>query len=455
MTLTVDTPGTGRDDPLYNEGLAHLQGGKWADALRCFEALARKYPDSPGVRNALEQARFKAKLDATAGVRARRWVLPWQRWAVAGLVVATVIVVAVEGWLFMQRQVTPALDEARLRGQVAGLLGAGNALLQAENYDAADGKSSEALALAPDSVEAQAGLQQVTEGRAIFAVYTEGVALQQAGDLAGALDKLGPIVVQRPAYRDVSVRIGEIKQEMQLGDLFKAAEADMAAGKYADALAKYERVKAQSATYQRDVISGRLFTLYMALGRDMVQKQPPAPELMPQAVNYFAQALALQPTNVEASAEHRLANHYLSGQASYTQKQWDDAVSSLRAIFDERPGYLGGKLIVDPLYDAYIHSGDAFRDAKDYPRAWEQYRRASELPVADTALARGRMERRVRLPDADPDAQQHADSHAAADACALRAANRPPFGHATGAAQDLSWPDPVLDRRGKTSPGCG
>jgi len=392
MTATVDTSGAGREDPLYNEGLAHLQGGKWAEALKCFEALAPKYPDSPAVRSALEQARFKARLDATAGVRARRWVWPWQRWAVGSLLVVVVIVVAAEGLILMQRQVRPVLEEAQLRGQVAGLLGAGNALLQAENYDAADGKYREALALGPDSAEAQAGLQQVAEGRAIFGAYTDGVARQQAGDLAGALDKLGPIVVQRPAYRDVSVRIGEIKQELQLGDLFRAAEADLAAGKYADALAKYKQVKAQSATYQRDPISGRLFTLYMALGRDLVQKQPPAPELLPQAVNYFAQALALQPTDVEASAEHRLANLYVSGQASYTQKQWDDAVSSLRAIFDERPGYLGGKLIVDPLYDAYIHSGDASRDAADYPRAWEQYRRASELPVADTALARARMD---------------------------------------------------------------
>ncbi len=42
MTASVDMPGSGRDDPLFDEGLARLQGGKWAEALKCFETLARR-----------------------------------------------------------------------------------------------------------------------------------------------------------------------------------------------------------------------------------------------------------------------------------------------------------------------------------------------------------------------------------------------------------------------------
>ncbi len=244
MTATVEMPGAGRDDPLFDEGLAHLQGGKWAEALKCFETLARRYPEDPAVGNALEQARFKARLDATAGVRARRWTFPWQRWAGG-------------------RAAGGGGDRGGGRRlhlhAAAGQAGAGRGAATRAGWQGCSapatrccrprattrprGSTSEALALAPDSEEAQSGLKQVSEGRAIFGAYSEGVALQQGGDLAGALEKLGPIVVQRPAYRDVSVRIGEIKREMQLTELFQAAEADLAAGKYADALAKYEQVQ--------------------------------------------------------------------------------------------------------------------------------------------------------------------------------------------------------------------
>ena len=53
---------TGQADPQFEEGLAHLQAGKWQDAIRCFEALLRQYPNSRPVQQALDEARFKASI---------------------------------------------------------------------------------------------------------------------------------------------------------------------------------------------------------------------------------------------------------------------------------------------------------------------------------------------------------------------------------------------------------
>ena len=49
--------------------------------------------------------------------------------------------------------------------------------------------------------------------------------------------------------------------------------------------------------------------------------------------------------------------------------------------------------IVPPLlYDAYIGRGDSYHQADDCTLAYEQYRQASILPVADTTAAIARLE---------------------------------------------------------------
>jgi len=65
-------------------------------------------------------------------------------------------------------------------------------------------------------------------------------------------------------------------------------------------------------------------------------------------------------------------------------------VIRLRGVYDTRPTYFQQTLLA-MLYDAYIKSGDQYRGIGDIGSAYERYYRASQLPVADTALSQLRL----------------------------------------------------------------
>ncbi len=104
------------------------------------------------------------------------------------------------------------------------------------------------------------------------------------------------------------------------------------------------------------------------------------------------------------------------------------AVTTLQPVYNERPDYLGG-LVPPLLYDAYIGRGDAYNEADDCTLAYEQYRQALTLPVADTTAAICTLGAGDRLPDTHTD--DHADS--AADGDAPTRSNSNANGHSAAA----------------------
>ena len=145
-----------------------------------------------------------------------------------------------------------------------------------------------------------------------------------------------------------------------------------------------------SVAFERDLITDRLYQCYMQLGKAIAGQNPPVPEEMPVALDYFTSALSVRPRDPEAQTEQRLVSLYLAGRQSYESGRWQDAATQLGSVFDARPGYMGST-VLDPLYDALIRYGDQMRDVQDYYLAWEQYRRAASLPVPNRTLAEGRM----------------------------------------------------------------
>jgi hypothetical protein len=110
---------------------------------------------------------------------------------------------------------------------------------------------------------------------------------------------------------------------------------------------------------------------------------------MPQALEYFTLAVSLRPRDPEATTQQRLASLYQGGRSDAQAGRWESVVAKLEPLYAGQPGYLGG-LAADALYDAYLHNGDRLANAQDCPLAWEQYRRASTLSVADKSLALSR-----------------------------------------------------------------
>jgi TolB protein len=379
-----------REDPRYGKGLTHLQAGHWEEAIQAFEALAVAYPDSGMARRALDEARFKADLDANSRVRPKRWIFPWKRVVVYAAVFALVGLLGVGGAMAIGR---PAMQEIREQSRLAGIarqVRDCNAQLEIDALDAAERCYAGVLVEDPANLAAINGLRTVADRRDLLDMYTAGVAAQEAGRYDEALEMFTDLTMRSPRYKDVTQRIGAIARQKDTDDLFASAEADYDVGNYPAALAKYGALREQNINYRPETIAARIFHINLTLGKELAYHNPPLPGRMQEARDYFDRALTLQPRNTEAVTEQRLVRLFIDGRARYDDGRWEDAIGRLRPLYDERPNYMGG-MVMEMLYDAYIASGDAVREG-DSGRAYEQYRKASTLAVEDKALAMQRME---------------------------------------------------------------
>jgi len=402
--LSEDEAASVESDPRYLQGMAHLQTGDWEAAVGCLEDLLSAHPGSERVRQALDQARFKASVDATTRVRARYWIVPWGRVVLYLLVVGLTGLLGVIGTQVFRNQVSPALAELRMERQIDRRRKECRVLREADDLDAAEECCRELLALDPSDEEAKQGLQDIAAKRELERLYEKGLGLEAKGDnpaaedweqarqyYENALAKYTEILMRSPQYRDVPLRITGIRQKLRIADLFVGAEANYEAGRFREALEEYQQVSRLNGRYHRDLIDGRLFEIYMLLGTEIIERNPPAPEMFPSALDYFEEALRLQPRSEKAVLERRLASLFVEGQTRYYRGYADDAIPWLRQVYDQRPGYLRG-ILVDMLYDAYVRSGDESRAAGDIGLAYEQYRKAASLSVTDKTLALARLE---------------------------------------------------------------
>jgi tetratricopeptide (TPR) repeat protein len=393
---SLDELGSARADPLYAEGMTSLQNGRWQDAVRIFETLLAQYPGDAAAQAALEQAQLRAKVDQSARrVRAKRFDINWRPILLRGVLIVLLVGLAFMTWRIINERIRPAQVEARVRQQQAALLRDGLALLDGDQLDLAEEKLNAFLVRDPNDAEAQAGLVRIGVRRDLIAACAEADALFEAGNLSAARESYVAASLLAGDKNeilpcDATGRIAEVNNLLTRTDLFAEAEARYSAGECVAAIDKYRQVQQFSATFERDLIAERLYHCYQRLGKAIVTLNPPAPEQLPVALDYFTDALSVRPRDPEAQTEQRLVSLYLAGQQSYEAGRWSDAATQLSAVFDSRPGYMGDTLL-NPLYDALIRYGDQRRDAEDYYLAWEQYRRATSLPVDNRTLAEGRM----------------------------------------------------------------
>ena len=381
-----------RDDPLYAEGLAHLQSAEWQEAVRCFEALTARTGDDPAVAAALAEARFKARLDAGPRVRPRRWAFSWRPIIVRILLVISVALLGVLGLNLLNQQISPAVAAAQRARRIEALVKDGQSNLEAWKLDEAAQAFGRVQALDASNAAAAAGLAAVEKRQAVKLACAEADARFAAGDLAGARESYTDLAVAAPGYCNATGRIAETNDRLRRDDIWKTAEEAYTAGNCADAIVLYKQVQTADVGFQKETILDHLYDCHMRLGRELVEANPPAPEQIPEALNLFTDALAARPRDIAAGLEQRLANLFIAGRQDYQAGRYADAATRLTAIYQARPGYLGAALI-DPLYDALIHNGDGYLAlaTPDYYRAWEEYRQACALPAVDLVLCQGRL----------------------------------------------------------------
>ncbi|HNS51327.1 MAG TPA: hypothetical protein PKO09_09085 [Anaerolineae bacterium] len=370
----------------YAQGMAHLQAGRWKEAIACLDSALRDAPGDPMLQRALDEAHFKADLDKKARVRAKRWNLPGRAFFFRLLLLALVVAAGVYAYRIVSERVTPLLAEYRAQQRLKSLIRDGGKLLEGGNLDAAQVAYEQALAADPGNEAAIAGLDSVAFERRITGLYAQGVDLQEKGDCSGALEAFTGVLLLRTPYIDVSQRIERCQKQQTLAELFLGAEADAEAGRWADALGKYGQLQVLDLNYQREQVLQRIYELNMALGRQLIEEDPPSGEAVAAAWGHFRAALQVMPRDPDATTEQALAQGFLDGQARYDAADWLGAISAWQPVLVQRPGYLRG-LVASSLYQAYLRRGDQLRDAGDCNAAYGFYQAASQMPLPNVAVS--------------------------------------------------------------------
>lgn len=375
-----------REDARYKAALAHLQAGRWAEAVAAFQTLVREYPESAALRRSLDEARWKADLDSRHKITPRRSTFNWRKWLLRGIVLGALAVLVWRGVPIVQSQVLPAIAQMQEDRRIAALRSSAFGLYERGKDAEAVAQFDAYLAERPDDAEARTARDDASLQVQTRTLYEEGVALQDRGSFVLALDKLRDVDERIPDYLDVRNRISTMEKALEIEDLFAAAEAERQAGQLREALGKYEAIRQTNISYRRETITNRLYELYFTLGRQMANTWPAERASFEQALDYLSQALSVRPRDAEVLRERQLITLYLDGEDRYYAGRWDEAISMWARLYEDAPDYLDGHLR-ELLYDAYVRSGDAHMLTADYYYAYEQYRRASELGVPDIAQA--------------------------------------------------------------------
>ena len=390
MTAALENQPTPRQDPAYQQAMGALQRGEWQRAIDAFEALQRLYPHHTLISRGLDEARFKAGLDSQTQVRAKRWIFNRRGGLGRMLMLLLLLFLGYQGFRLVQARVLPAMAEARQRAQQAQWLTEGLAFLDAGAYEEATARFQQLLAVVPGHAEALAGLKQIGAEKELMGLYEQGLSLQASGDYVDALAVYTDLTMSAPDFRDVGLRILQVKRRMEIEGLLAKADQLLAAGAHQEAAEYYRQLQAVDANFERDYVAAKIFTIYFDLGQEALDQPVVQVEGVKNALGFFKEALSQQPNNDAAIQEQRLARAYLAGRELYDNREWHQTVSALSEIYELNPRYLGTTL-VQQLYDAYIGSGDIYREEGDLYLAYDQYSRAAGLPVSDTVVARGRI----------------------------------------------------------------
>lgn len=386
MAATLGVNSTEYDDPQFQEAATHFHMGQWEKAIRLLEILKARYPGDARIVQMLQDAHFKAQLEAKTQVKEKRWIIPWRAVLGRAAVIVTTLVVLVAGFWMIRAQLMPMLANAQLQRQQVQLLNQAQAALAASDFDTAEQRFNALLALAPDHAEATAGLVEVARQRELSALYNEAVAADNAGRRDLALSMYSALQLRAPGYRDINSRILKIRHLQDLDALMEQALKLHQLGLDAEATNALMQIQAMDINFRRNEVADLLYSLNLRQGQRILEKTPPAPAEAPLARDFFNAALKQKPNAPEAITEARLVANFMRGKEIFDQQRWLEAVNLLRAVYTERPNYFGDTT-ASMLFVAYIGAGDIYFNSNDLINAYDMYSQACQLPLPETTSA--------------------------------------------------------------------
>jgi tetratricopeptide (TPR) repeat protein len=385
MAATLSANPSEREDGEYQQALHYFHLGQWQEAITAFEALRTRYPGDPRLERMLQDARFKASLDAKSTVREKRWIIPWRAILLRVAMVVVVVAMIGVGFSVIQWRVLPMVSAMQIERQQRTMLAEAESLRKSGDLDSAEETYLAALQKFPDLAAAKTGLDTVHRDQKLFATYNQAVAAEQAGDDATALRLYSSLQIDSPNYRDVGARILGIRHRGDLSELYDRAVTLKTLGLEPEAIDALFQIQALDVNFRQDEVRGMLHALNLKQGQRIVTASPAEPADVPKALNFFNAALEQKPNDPVTLTEARLAVSFIAGRDAYNAQNWVEAVSRLRTVYNERNNYLDGT-VASLLYQAFINLGDQLVN-DDLLAAYEQYSQACNLPVADTVAA--------------------------------------------------------------------
>ena len=441
--MSVSIGGTPFNDSRFNKALNELQTGEWGKGIDELNQLTDDYPDSKDLRSLIDEMKTRSRIDEyeieeNKSQKRKRYT----RIAVIAVLAMLAIGLVYFGvstyseWMQGQYQLARARIESEAEGlQIAVMYRNGQSFLQS-------GRTAEALSvfqdiatLDPDYPGLQAYIEQTEMEIELEERYTGAMQLINLNDLEGALVALEEINALEPFYKDVPLRIEEIRNRFFLADILAQADQAYQEENWVQAASSYETVRAIDQLYLPDEIEERLYesyinaaqsamredttsfenlqeaesyfnkalalrprdpatkqeraqlreifrtTLadtYVSAAKEVLQNQEDSLQAVAAAEEYFRKALALQPKDPEILKQQNLSQRFISAQNDFGNKIWSEVISSLEYVYSQEPSYAYGTSL-QTLYEAYVARGDDFVAFGDYEEALSDYTRAASI----------------------------------------------------------------------------
>ncbi len=445
--MSANSAETHLSDPLFQSAMTHLQSGDWDTGLEELDQVVANHPLEADLRGLRQEMQLRAHIDQDEHEDlAREKRQRFTRWALRLVIIVVVIglgywaVSSYSSWIQSQLEIaSQAVDSEVQDLELAAKFRNAQDLVQAGQPAEAKVLLEEIAAVKPDHPGLEEELAATEKQILLETKYNEAISLINLNNPSAALDVLVAIEAEDPFYRDVTLRISEIKSQSLIGDILTQADRAYEAEEWATAASKYETVRVLDPGYEPDVIDERLFDSYINAAQEVVSEDTESLEAINIAEEYFRKALALRPQNQEimfkrelvretvksrlfrsymnaaqlaltdqadslealANAEayfnkalelrpddpevvtqQALAESYLRGQDYFSQGRWTDVISELEYVYVEDRDYAGGTAR-QTLYEAYMARGDSFMVIGEYESGLADFQQAALLAEQD------------------------------------------------------------------------
>lgn len=391
---TKSAPEQFMQDRDYLEVLRDMQQGQWDRVVPMLRALQARYPQATEINDLLQEATFRASLESNWGDKVKGkqgFSLPLRplMTVIPVLVLGALLTIGVIYYGRLQR--VNALSD-----QQQEMLTQAQSALAASQFREALDLFEAVLVEIPDHPEALKGQNETQRQMKLANDYQLALDRIKAGNYKQALELLLGLQKSAPGYRDVAIRIEEVKINMGGPQLFADAEFAFSNELWLSAITQYEELRRLDSEYEAVTAQEHLAHAYLKAGQQMVSVRPGDSTAPKQAREYFKKATQMNLTDAALETENKLLDAYIDGERLVNQTDYEQGAAYLFPIYQARPDYFGG-YVAELLYRAYIGVADRYVQNQDLENALAAYQRAVDLGLDSNGIAAKRVAELTQL----------------------------------------------------------